>query len=600
MRESDPPGAGRTAEDKTPIPPAATILLLLLFTCPALRPLLDRDLFIAHDVFFHITHLHQFERALGGGGFYPRWFPDVFEGYGAPVGVFYPLLPYYVAEIPRLLGAGITASWQWFVAAGFLLSGLFQYLWARRMFGEAGGFVAAVAYVYWPYHLVDAYVRGAFPEFMGFVCFPLAAWGLSAAAARPGPRRVALAALPTGALALTHFPSAVLFLPVAVGIGIVTLRRREALRGGIALAAGLALGVGIAAVAWLPFWAELNSVGLSEKSHHAFVQFESHYVSFQQIFSRYWGFGGSLPPPLEDGMSFQVGWVHLGLAALGVFGLIRGGTHRRLGVLLGLLAVLGIFMMLRPSDFIWSTIPLIRQVQFPWRVLSPLGFIFATLAGAALARDLGGLSARWPRWAAPTAALCAGGLLLLYSLPYCVASYRGRPVDPARYPEAYRGALWPKDLAPRVDRFLREEDLSEVAYEDPYYLPVHRKAPPGERPASRVGPAEGGGKVMGIEESPGKLHFHTESAEEHEYLVHIFHYPGWTATVDGNPIEIGLHEETGGMRLTVPGGRHEVRLRFGTTPARTAAGVATLICLSAALILLFLRGRGTGGDLAPH
>ncbi|MCZ6601481.1 MAG: hypothetical protein O6952_00585, partial [Planctomycetota bacterium] len=465
---------------------AAPAVLIIVLCYPVIRPLLTADLFIAHDVFFHITHLHQFERAFHAGAIYPRWFPDVFEGYGAPVGVFYPLLTYYVAEIPRVLGAGIIDSWKWFVALGFIGSGLFQYLWTRKWLGEAGAWVSAIAYIYYPYHILDAYVRGAFPEFLGFVWYPLIAWAVCNVASRPTRRSIALAALPIAALVLTHFPSAVLFLPVAVALGAAGIPEGQSRRGALALAAAVSIGVALAAIAWLPFIAELKWVGLSAKSHHSFVQFENHFVRPGQIVSRYWGFGGSLPPGLEDGMSFQVGWLHLALAPIGVIALIVTENRRRLGVILAALLVLGLFLMLRPSDFLWRAIPVIRQVQFPWRILSPIGLITATLAGAALSWIIRKRPLSSASWGPTLVAGAAGILLVLYSFPYCVASYRNRPVDPERYPGAYRGSLWPARILEIRDRYLNEEDLEKIAFEDPYYLPVHRREAPSDRPLARV------------------------------------------------------------------------------------------------------------------
>ncbi len=63
--------------------------------------------------------------------------------------------------IPLLIGIGI------------ILSAIFMYLLAKEIFGEIGGIISSVAYIFAPYHSVDIYVRGAFPEFWSFVFLPL-------------------------------------------------------------------------------------------------------------------------------------------------------------------------------------------------------------------------------------------------------------------------------------------------------------------------------------------------------------------------------------------------------------------------------------------
>ena len=49
------------------------------------------------------------------------------------------------------------------------------------MFGPAGGVLAAVVYTYTPYHLADAYLRGAVPEHAAFIFPPLILWAFTAA-----------------------------------------------------------------------------------------------------------------------------------------------------------------------------------------------------------------------------------------------------------------------------------------------------------------------------------------------------------------------------------------------------------------------------------
>ena len=51
--------------------------------------------------------------------------------------------------------------------------GLAMYLFVRRLLGRPAGLIAALTYVYIPYHLFDLYVRAAQAESVGFVFVPL-------------------------------------------------------------------------------------------------------------------------------------------------------------------------------------------------------------------------------------------------------------------------------------------------------------------------------------------------------------------------------------------------------------------------------------------
>ena len=120
----------------------------------------------------------QFDKGLADGVLYPRWAIDWTFGYGYPVFIVIAPLALYVAEVFHLLGAGIADALKLVYALSFLLSGLAMYLLARDLFGRAGGVLAAVLYIYAPYHLADVYVRADVAEFASFIFFPAIMWAI--------------------------------------------------------------------------------------------------------------------------------------------------------------------------------------------------------------------------------------------------------------------------------------------------------------------------------------------------------------------------------------------------------------------------------------
>ena len=123
--------------------------------------------------------------------------------------------------------------------------------------------LAAVVYTYAPYHLADAYLRGAVPEYAAFIFPPLILWAYSAAFRRDNPWPPLLwGTLAWAGLVLTHNLTALMMAPVAAAqllvLAAVTGRWRR-----LAGAAGsLLLAIAITAVYWLPVLAESGSVGL--------------------------------------------------------------------------------------------------------------------------------------------------------------------------------------------------------------------------------------------------------------------------------------------------------------------------------------------------
>jgi 4-amino-4-deoxy-L-arabinose transferase-like glycosyltransferase len=129
---------------------------------------------------FLLVRLHQLVSNLSAGVFPARWMPDAAYGLGYPFFNFYASLPYYIAALFKLGGFGFIWAIKLTQLLGFVAAAASMYLLAKRLFKrEASAILAALAYTYAPYHLVNVYVRGdALSEFYAFVFYPLILWAL--------------------------------------------------------------------------------------------------------------------------------------------------------------------------------------------------------------------------------------------------------------------------------------------------------------------------------------------------------------------------------------------------------------------------------------
>ncbi|MGB5049346.1 MAG: 6-pyruvoyl-tetrahydropterin synthase-related protein, partial [Caldilineaceae bacterium] len=147
-------------------------LLLTLLLLPATWPLWLPHLQATHDGVHHLARFYELHTALAGGTLYPRWFPHMAFLYGFPVLHYYAPLTYYLGEIVILLGGGVLAAFEWTLGIGLLAAGWSMYYFARR-YGERVGWLAALLYAYWPYHLSNGLVRGAQAELWAMAWVPL-------------------------------------------------------------------------------------------------------------------------------------------------------------------------------------------------------------------------------------------------------------------------------------------------------------------------------------------------------------------------------------------------------------------------------------------
>ena len=68
--------------------------------------------------------------------------------------------------------------------------------------------------------------------------------------------------------------------------------------------------------------------------------------------------------------------------------------------------------------------------------------------------------------------------------------------------------------------------------------------------------------------------------------VNLASFPGWRATIDGQPVAQRVSGPRGLIELDVPAGRHALEVRMGATPARRAGAVLAWAAFAATVALL--------------
>jgi 4-amino-4-deoxy-L-arabinose transferase-like glycosyltransferase len=550
----------------------------------AWMPLLAPGYFFqAHDAPHTVFFLHAFDKTLRDGYLIPRWATDFALGYGYPLFIFYAPLAYYVAEAFHLMGAGLTVAVKFTYLVGFILSTVSMYFLGRRLFGRSAGLLAAVLYTYVPYHLVDVYVRCDLAESFAYIFLPLTLLAILEVVERGGRRPVALAGLAYAGLLLTHNGTALVFTPLLAGWVLFLLARQGRKAGwgravrsaGLSLAAGL-LGIGISGFFLLPALLERGYIVQEQWIQGSFGYYK-HFVFAGQLLSSFWGYGYA-GEGLADEMPFQLGLFPLLLSMAAVT--LRWRLPRRRAERTFFLAVTGvvILFMLPFSAPLWKVIPLAALVQFPWRLLI-LTSVTLSLLGATLVAD--GEESRPAISPAMVLAVAVAAGSFAYTLPQYTPYSARAETDVAVvefelvYPPDRTGMMaWTKEqpmTSPLVPQYLAGEPLTKA----------HILEGQGSVEMRYHGGATEEVLVQAL--TPVTLEFYT------------YYFPGWRATMDGEPVEIWPTEPYGLIALRVPAGEHVVRLRFGDTPVRLAGKGISLVSLLAAGWLLWPARRRTAG-----
>jgi hypothetical protein len=635
MFEGQATGRERAALHRTPrlgvepLPPLwrdSLFWFTLALTIFAVAPFMLPGYFWgANDARHHVYFLFQYDRLVQDGVWWPRWSPDFAFGYGYPFFNIYGPFSHFLAQLLlHFLDFSHTGAIKTIFGLSIVGSAATMYAFVRSWGGRQAAVLAALVYVYMPYHLLNLYVRANLAESMAFVWLPLCLWTAREAVLRPAYRWVVGLAVGYAGLIVTSNLVWVLFTPW-LGLYLAALMSIYSrpltafqscwanLLGGWARTAaapalGIVAGLGLAAIFWIPMLLEQQYVRVDQWFEGRY-SYRGHFVYFFQLFSPRWGFGISEVGP-DDTMGFQIGAAPLTLAVLGALAAWQiaapKGHPLRWEILCYGAAALGAtFLTLNWSAPLWE-LPLVGTVlgfaQFPWRWLV-ITTLFTSLLAALVAmplRQTRGQTARIaPRagrtFDVPLLALCAAILLSSYPL------LRVEIVEPAEGPvglaslmrfqrssdEMTGSTAWVSEI-PTWSRMAQYYIDQEAAGEEvrPVDSLVDYSIVSYDRETGFV--VDSVARTAIMEEV-----FYWSPLPGRRIVYEHFYYPGWRAYLlderHGAPIqelEVIPEEEgtLGRMTVPVPVGEGYVLLRFEDTPPRIVGKAITWFTISAILI----------------
>ena len=356
------------------------LLVVLVLSFWAVKSFFIPGFFPMHDD-TQVARVFEMWKVLISGVFPVRVVPDLGYGYGYPIFNFYAPLAYYAGAVFMLLGFDALIATKIMMVLGIVLAGIFMYLLARKFFGELGGVVSGLFYIYAPYHAVDIYVRGDVAEFWAYAFIPLAFLGFYR-------KNLLLGAIGFSGLILSHNLTAMMvtpFLLILILLNIFFSSRGEKLKVAYRSLLAQFFGLALSAFYWIPALVEMKYTNVLSQIGGG-ANFRDHFVCVGQLWNSMWGFGGSVAG-CNDGLSFKIGKLHILLViAVSVIMLFVGKIRKSNNGAIIFFSLLGflmsVFLMLETSRIIWETIPAMAFFQYPWRFLILASFFSSVLAGS--------------------------------------------------------------------------------------------------------------------------------------------------------------------------------------------------------------------------
>lgn len=292
-------------------------------------------------------------------------------GIGYPIFLFYAPMAYVITSIIHIVGVDITNTLRISFLLALNIGGIGMFMWLHVRYKTPAALAAAALYVASPWFASEIFVRGNLATVWFLALAPWSLWGLTKQKKWTGIKTLLIAAS-----FLTHNVLSVVWLGILLFYSIVGYRKHRVSRLGRILVAAL-----ITSFFWVPALSQIGGVYASEIATK--TRYADHFLCLFQVWSTpSWGFGGSAPGCIHDGMSFMLGKAQIVFAIIGLFVGVRFLPKRRRVLADALIVLCTLFLTLPDSAFIWKLIPPLQITQFPWRVLS-LTLIFLTGLSAA-------------------------------------------------------------------------------------------------------------------------------------------------------------------------------------------------------------------------
>ncbi len=506
-----------------------------------------------HDIQFHIQSWIDAAGQWKEGIVYPRWTEWANYGFGEPRFIFYP-------PISWMLGAalGSVFPWTWipglFVLVVQTFAGISAFALLRRVLGVFRVAICGAAlFAANPYALVVIYMRSDFAELLASAFLPLlllAALRLCGYLEQDQSLRKVLVqfAMLFAAVWLSNAPAGVL---ASYGFALLfawAALTQQTLRPGLCGTAGMTLGFGLASFYLIPAAYEQRWVNIAGALAGGLTPSDNFLFAHTQDAE-------------HDAFNHIASYVAVAL----IFGMVAAAAalyrqqfgrreqekaKSKLWPAVFALGAAASVMMLPITNLLWSLLPKLRFVQFPWRWMGVLVVVFVIFLSAAVAR----------RVFVPACVFTA--LLLAATAFYLVKHTWWDTEDVNSVKEA-------------VDTRVGFEGTDE-------YDPLgddHTDIPQNQPEAKLIGPAESDA------DSKHALRVIRWTAEERIITARVYqpsvvrlrllHHPAWRVTVDGKPVKTSRTLSYDAIVVTVPAGESRIEALFVRTMDRTIGGCVT-------------------------
>lgn len=536
-------------------------VLIILSLLPLLS-ILRKGTYESGDLSIHIKFAMQFFENLQQGNFFPEWIPRHCGGYGCPVYIFLFVLPYYLISFFHILGLSFIASIKFMIALSFFFSGIGMFLWIKNELNEKAGFVAAIFYLYSPYHLIDLHFRASIGEVLSMAFIPFIFLWTKLLIETRKPLYFVGNAILFGLIILSHQVTSFVIFPIVLLYALFVWKREKKRKISSLVISVVAIfyGILLASYYWIPILAESKFIQFNAQNAIQFAPFSDFFFSPNVFGFLFQGHHGEL--------YFSVGYTQWIIVGISIFLLIKKELPKKEKSLLlaSILLFTIFFIMMQPiTANLWHILPLLKGFQFSWRLLIEIVVFISVMAGVVVTIIKQNLF---------TIILCVITIL------YTILNWGNRTMLPN---------VTDAELSHQI---IFEETPGNIEITSPRWVDQY-KPWVGKNPKSQIEILSGTATIKPLYRYVTKHAYNiTVSSKNAIIKENTFYYPGWEVFANNHrlPINYTTAKYPGVITFALTKGNYTVDLMYTDTTDRKLSKLLTFISggLLSIYVLIFL------------
>lgn len=520
---------------------------------------------VTFDGHIHMTTMNQFAQALYDGEFPVTW-ANNFTNYGHPLANIAHQIPAYLGALLILSGFSTELAYITLLSLSVICTGFLFYTFFRKFADKSLSLTATVLATFFPYRELNIYTRGGLPELMATLFLPILLLGVWNLKEKKYFHAVVLLYLGVLGTALTH-PMMLLIFAVPVGAYFFFSLNKKLWQTELTLA-GIASSLGILSASYylIPLFLEMKYFyqgNIEQKVGN------DTFLSLKQLYDPTWFY--TLTHPGPRGNYIKLGTIEFIILILALILLIKVAflaknrfikNNINFSELKNLkfwtLLSIGLTGLMLPVSKYLYQLPVIYQIQYPWRFLTdlqitiPLVFIFLVLSIKKLQNNY--------------FYLIFIALILFFRLPQF-------------YGKNYIAQ-------PEKDYYFNQANLHSTNFNTVWSGNTEDY----ERKTVQAAIIEGEGNLEILEEKNASRTYKTTSDVQLRMIDYTFYFSGWAVYIDGVKTIIQWQDPNyrGIITYTVPAGTHEIKVVYEYTQVRSIGVFMTIAGVIIATAFMYL------------